>query len=156
MMTRRSRLLAFSLVEVTLALGVSAISLMAIFGLLATGTQVNHTAFEQTASTDLLTAVIDDLRAAPSTAGTSVQFGIVIPPNPVSAATSSTLYFDADDQSSTSLASDSRYRVVITFLPNSGKRSATLVNLRVSWPAAADPTNVNTGAAQMFVALDRN
>src|SRR5437763_15179038 len=104
---------AFSLVEVTLALGVAAFSLIAIFGLLVTGTQTNHTAIEQTASSDILTAAAADLRATPKTsppggAATSPQFSISIPANPVGAATTSTLYFNAQGQSSTTLNTDSR------------------------------------------------
>src|SRR6476660_9521923 len=57
----------FSLVEVTLALGVTAVALITIFGLLVTGTQTNHTAVEQTYSSDILTAVAADLRATPKT-----------------------------------------------------------------------------------------
>ena len=74
---------AFSLVEVTLALGVAAVALLAILGLLATGSQINRTATEQAASSDILTAVANDLRATPATTATSVQFAIAIPPNPV-------------------------------------------------------------------------
>lgn len=146
----------FSLVEVTLALGVAAISLLAIFGLLATGTQINHTAIEQSASSDILTAVAADLRATPKTTATSLQFGITIPPNPVTATSSVTLYFNTTGQSSTSLNADSRYRVVLSFLPNGGIRVATLVSLRMTWPARANPTTANTDAAEAFVALDRN
>jgi uncharacterized protein (TIGR02598 family) len=156
MKSRPQRFTAFSLVEVTLAIGVAAFSLLAIFGLLATGVQTNHTAIEQTASGDILTAVAADLRATPKTSASSLQFGISIPPNPVAAATSTTLYFSPTGQSSTSLNSGSRYRLVLTFLPNGSGRSATIASLRMTWPAAADPANVNTSATEGFVALDRN
>ncbi|MBA3351982.1 MAG: hypothetical protein H0U23_06075 [Blastocatellia bacterium] len=147
---------AFSLVELTIALGVAAVSLLAIVGLLATAAQTNHSATEQSASTDLLTAVAADLRATPSATSTSVQFGIAIPANPVGSPTATTLYFDTLGQSSTTLVGSSRYRVVATFLPNGGGRTATLASLRITWPAAADPTISTTGAAEIFVALDRN
>lgn len=156
------KLTGFSLVEVTLALGVAAVSLLAVFGLLATGIQVNHTAVEQTAANDILTAVAADLRATPKTsppggASASPQFAIPIPANPVTAPTVTTLYFDAQGQFSTSVGPMSRYRLIATFLPNgTGARTASFVDLRMTWPAAADPANVNTGAAETFVALDRN
>jgi uncharacterized protein (TIGR02598 family) len=161
-MKPRASFKGFSLVEVALALGVAAISMIAIFGLLVTGSQTNHTAIEQTASSDILTAVAADLRATPKTtplggATTSPQFSIAVPSNPVGATTSSTLYFNAQGQSSTSLNAGSRYRLVITFVPNgAGSRTATFVDLRMTWPAAATPTNANTGAAETFIALDRN
>jgi uncharacterized protein (TIGR02598 family) len=141
--------IAFSLVELTLALGVAAISLLAIFGLLTTGLQINHTSIEQTASVQILTSVATDLRATPPTTSTSLQFGIIIPTN-------TTRFFDASGQSSTTLTNVSRYRMVVTFLPNSGGRTATRLHLRITWPAGADPANGNTRASEMFVALDRN
>jgi uncharacterized protein (TIGR02598 family) len=152
----------FSLVEVTLALGVAAISLVAIFGLLATGLQTNYSATEQTTSSDILAAVAADLRATPKTtppggAATSTQFGISIPANPVGSTTTSTLYFNAQGQSSTSFNTSSRYRLTITFRPNgAGSRTATFVDLRMTWPAAAAPTSANTGAAETFASLERN
>jgi type II secretory pathway pseudopilin PulG len=153
---------AFSLIEVTIALGVAAFSLIAIFGLLVTGTQVNHTATEQSASSDILTAVAADLRATPKTspvgiATTSPQFSIAIPANPVGVIPPSTLYFNAQGQSSTTLHAGSRYRLVISFLPNgAGSRTATFVDLKMTWPAAANPVTAATSSAEAFVALDRN
>ena len=146
----------FSLVEVTLALGVAALSLLAIFGLLAAGSRVNHTAAEQATAAALLTAIAGDLRATPPATTTSLQFGIAIPANPVGTPSSTTLYFDSMGKSSTSLGSDSRYRIVLTFLPNGSGRVATLLDLRVTWPGAANPINMNTEAAETFLALDRN
>ena len=152
----------FSLVEVTLALGVAAISLVAVFGLLATGLQTNYSATEQTASSDILAAVAGDLRATPKTtqpggAATSTQFGISIPANPVGVITTSTLYFNAQGQSSTFPNAGSRYQLAITFRPNgAGSRTATFVHLRMTWPAVASPTSANTGAAETFFALERN
>jgi uncharacterized protein (TIGR02598 family) len=151
----------FSLVEVTLALGVAAISLLAIFALLPVGVKTNQIAIEQTASTDVLSAVAADLRATPVTnprggATTSPRFAITIPGNPVAGSTSMTLFFTTEGRFSTTLDANSRYRLTITFLPNgSGARTATFVDLKATWPAPAAVTNAS-GAAEMFVALDRN
>jgi Tfp pilus assembly protein PilV len=152
---------AFSLVEVTLALGVAGISLLAIFALLPVGVRTNQIAIEQAASTDILSAVAADLRATPVTAPrgsatTSPRFAIGMPANPVAAATTATLFFTAQGQFSANLKTDSRYRVIVTFLPNGpGARTATLVHLKGTWPAAASIPNAG-GATEMFVALDRN
>src|SRR5438105_10649375 len=106
-MNRRSQSsFAFSLVEVTLALGVAAVALIAIFGLLVTGTQTNHTAVEQSASSDILTAVAADLRATPKGTSPSTQFQIAFPANGNTAATS-TLYFNSLGKASTSPVADS-------------------------------------------------
>jgi Tfp pilus assembly protein PilV len=152
---------AFSLVEVTLALGVAVISLLAIFALLPVGVKTNQIAIQQTASTDILSGVTADLRATPVTtprggAATSPRFGIAIPANPVGANTTTILYFTSEGQSSTTLVAASRYRVSITFLPNSARpRAATFAHLNATWPAQAAPANPE-GVAEVFVALDRN
>ena len=152
---------AFSLVEVTLALGVAAISLLAIFALLPVGVKTNQIAIEQTASTDLLSTVAADLRATPVTmprgsATVSPRFAISIPANPLSASTTTTLFFTAEGQFSNSVNPNSRYRLTITFLPNgAGARAATFVDLKATWPAAASIANAG-GAAETFLALDRN
>lgn len=152
---------AFSLVEVTLALGIAAISLLAIFTLLPVGIKTNQIAIEQTASTDVLSAIAADLRSTPVTtprggATTSPRFTINVPANPVGSSTSATLFFTTEGQFSPSLTTNSRYRVTVTFLPNgNGTRTATLVDLKATWPAAATIANA-AGAAEMFVALDRN
>ena len=152
---------AFSLVEVTLALGVAAVSLLAIFALLPVGVKTSQVAIEQTASTDVLSAVAADLRATPVTtprggAATSPRFGIAIPPNPVGANTITTLYFTSEGRFSTTLAPASRYRVSVTFSTNGAEaRTATFGHLDATWPAPATPINAE-GTAEMFVALDRN
>ena len=156
---------AFTLVEVTLAIAVAAFCLVAILGLLPVGLLSNQASIEQTAANGILSAVITDLRTTPPVSaqvqsGTSQQFQIAIPgnsvTNPLSSGTASPpLYFTGDNQCSTSLTAQSRYLLTITFLPNSGTRSATLVNLQVSWPAAAGLANA-AGSVQTMVALDRN
>ena len=146
----------FSLVEVTLALGVAAISFVAIFGLLPIGLQTDRDANEQIAAINISSAVIADLRATPGTgAANSPQFGISIP-GPGLNSNPPPLYFSTEGTFSNALAADSRYRVTITFTSNSaGLRAATWSDIRVAWPAAANPLSPS-GAADMFVALDRN
>jgi len=72
---------AFSLVEVALALGVAALSMLVIFSLLPIGLQTNQRSLEQTTSADILSAVVADLRATPvtnprgnATTSTSLEF----------------------------------------------------------------------------------
>ena len=151
---------AFSLVEVTLAIGVAAISLTAVFALLPIGLQTSHSAMEQTLSNDILAAIIADLRATAPTSprgnsAISAQFGINIPGNSGGSGSSSTLYFDAEGEVRPS-ANGSRYRLIVTYPSNGGgSRTATFVHLKMTWPAAAEPANA-VGSAETFVALDRN
>jgi uncharacterized protein (TIGR02598 family) len=150
---------AFSLVEVTLALGVAAVSLLVIFSLLPIGFQTNQQSIEQSVSVDILSTVAADLRAAPVTnpcgrATISTQFGIPIPA--VGSTGSTTLFFNTAGQCSTSRQTDSRYRVTITFATNGGgTKTATFATLKVTWPAAATVANA-LGSGEMFAAFDRN
>jgi len=150
---------AFSLVEVTLALGVAAVSMLVIFSLLPIGLQTNQRSIEQTASADILSAVAADLRATPVTTprgnpATSIQFGISIPA--AGSAGTTTLFFNSAGQFASSQQSDSRYRATITFVSNGGgPKTATFADLQVTWPAGAAITNAQ-GSAEMFAAFDRN
>src|SRR5438876_7933827 len=60
-----SRTGAFSLVEVTLALGIAAFCLIAVFGLVPVGVQTNRNATSQTTATNILSSVVSDIRASP-------------------------------------------------------------------------------------------
>ena len=151
---------AFTLVEVTLALGVAAVGFLAVFGLLPVGINSNQAAIEQTAAGSVLTAVAADLRSTPPSITTSPQFNIAIPANPVTAsATVSRAYVTADgkyEAYASPLPADAHFLLTVTFLPNgSNTRAATLAQLKVSWPAAAGATQ-NLGSVEQVLALDRN
>ena len=148
---------SFSLMEVTIALGVAAICLIGIFGLLPIGLQTDQNATEQSRALGISSVVIADLRATPgSGSGTSPQLGISIPVPSATSVSAAPLYFNSEGQSSTSLIGQSRYRVSITFPANStGGRVATWVSLKITWPAGASRTDA-AGALQTFTALDRN
>src|SRR5436189_1268687 len=90
----------FSLVEVTLALGIAAFCLIAVFGLLPVGVQTNRNATSQTATTNIMAAVVSDLRATPTFNTTSTEFSITF-------GTNATLYFDGSGQFTTSLSANS-------------------------------------------------
>jgi len=153
---------AFSLVEVTLALGIAAFCLIAVFGLMPVGVQANSNATSQTAATNIVAAIVADLRATPKTSGTwtgtSSQFCI-------SLGTSRTLYFDHEGRCSSDLGGSTspcgvswvaplrtRYQVAVTF-PLAG--NLTYADLKGTWPAAATPANAS-GSVEIFAAFDRN
>ena len=152
---------AFSLVEITLALGIAAFCLIALFGLIPIGMQTNRNATSQTRATNILAAVIADLRTTTKTAGTwtgtSPQLCIPL-------GTARTLYFDSEGRCSGNLAGSTspcgvalvpaiqpRFQVTVTF-PSSG--NLTYADLKVTWPAAATAANAS-GSVEMFAALDR-
>jgi uncharacterized protein (TIGR02598 family) len=147
---------AFSLVEVTLALGVAALSLLVIFSLLPIGLQTNQRSLEQTASVDILSSVVADLRATAHGVSTSTQFAISFPANPVTSSTNLPPFFFNATGGLVSSADDARYRLTVTFLNNGGAaKTATFANLKVTWPARTAVANAQ-GSAEIFGAFDRN
>lgn len=140
---------AFSLVEIVIAMGVVSFSLLTLFALLPIGLKENQASASQTAATSVLTKLIADLRAAPKTNASSGRFGITY-------GASTTLYFDAEGSSGTTLTSTSRYRCTVDFPASPpGSKSATFVDVKVTWPAAAAITDA-AGSCEMFAALDRH
>ena len=73
---------AFSLVEVTLALGVAAFCLIAVFGLIPVSMQTNRNATSQTASTSIIASVVADLQATPTANSTSRSSELHLGPTP--------------------------------------------------------------------------
>jgi uncharacterized protein (TIGR02598 family) len=145
---------AFSLVELTLAIGIVSLCLVAVIGLVPVGVQTNRNATSQTAATNIITAVVADLRATPRGSNTSSQFGITFGTNPLP------LYFDGSGQFATSIAATSptpfqpRYQLNVTWntSPPTGMQYA---DLKVTWPAAATTANASS-SAETFAAFDRN
>src|SRR5439155_8205063 len=143
------RVHAFSLVEVTLAIGVAAFCLIAVFGLLPVGLQTNRNATSQTVATNIIAFVVADLRANYKTTIPGTWFSPLLC---ITLGNSTTLYFDSQSRCSSNLAGSTnpcgggfttpaplqtRYRVYITFPPSTG--NLTYANVKVTWPAAADP-----------------
>src|SRR5437667_9994670 len=111
-MRRAPTVLAFSLVEVTLAIGIAAFCLLTVFALMPIAVLANRNATSQTAAASILRGVAADLRATPKTNNASTQFGIAgittgVNPPP--------LYFDSSGQASTSLTANSRYQLNVTW-----------------------------------------
>lgn len=136
---------AFSLVELTLALGIAAFCLIAVLGLMPVGVQTNRNATSQTVATNIMAAVIADLRATPKANNTSSQFAITF-------GTNTTLYFTGSGQFSISLGTNSRYQLNLTWSGSTGLRYA---DVKVTWPAAATPANANA-STEILAAFDRN
>jgi uncharacterized protein (TIGR02598 family) len=160
------RMRGFSLVELTLALGVAAFCLVAVFGLIPVGVQTNRNATSQTSATNICAAISADLRGTLKTSGTwtgtSPLFCFAL-------GTSKTLYFDGEQRCASNVqgtlscgctagtlvpTAKTRYRGTVTF-PSTG--NLTYADVKVTWPAEADPaTTTPSGSVEMFVALNRN
>ena len=139
---------AFSLVELTLALGIAAFCLIAVFGLMPVAALTNRNATSQTAATNIMAAVVADLRATPTISTTTSEYGITFGTNPPP------FYFDSAGQFSTSLNANSRYQLNLTW-SSSGWNGLKYADVKVTWPAAATPANA-VGSTEMFAAFDRN
>jgi len=167
---------AFSLVELTLALGVAAFCLLAVFGLMPIGVQTNRNAAAQNAAADILSSVASDLRAAPAWAASASPLYCIVIPAPYVTATPQVRYFDSQGQCScdptgsqrpSPQAGDcssswdpplqTRYQLTVTFyqatLP---EQPFTFANLKVIWPATATAANASGSAEMTFSPLNRN
>ena len=138
---------AFSLIELTVTIGIAAFCLIAVLGLMPVGMRTNRNATSQTAATNIMAAVISDLRATPKANNTSSQFAITF-----GTPTPATLYFDGSGQFTTTPGANSRYQLNVTWYGTTGLRYA---DLKVTWPAAATTANAS-GSTEMFIAFDRN
>jgi prepilin-type N-terminal cleavage/methylation domain-containing protein len=154
---------AFSLVEVVLALAVSAIGLMAILGLLPQGLQASRDAADNTISATLVHDIFSTIRTSPFTSVTNVDslgFNLhKLPvPQPVNLGTfnNSTVgsslvvssYFDKAGFTPATTNADFYYKVVLIFQPeiplNGTWAAVSMVTATVVWPAlSASPINTN-------------
>lgn len=156
---KRQKTSGFSLVEVTLALGVAAFCLITVVGLMPVGVQTNRNAISQTAATSIISSVLADIRTTArgtASATPSALYVINIPARDASNTTPQIRYFDSTGQFA-ALGANSRYQLNVTFPanPDSGTSKTTYGYLKVTWPAAATPANAS-GSVQMFAAFDRN
>jgi hypothetical protein len=160
MKSSRTTLTAFSLVEVTLALGVAGFCLIAVFGLMPVGLKSQQASVQQTTANAIISAVVADLRAAVHLPpGLSKQFGLHPhnggPWDPIP----DTLFFTNEGNSvgpaGTAITPDSVYRVTISYIfPPTATTS--LADIKVTCPAQVDPvTGVPAGSVETFIAINR-
>lgn len=145
-------LAGFTLVEVTLALGVASFCLLTVFGLVPIGLTSNQNASEQTAAAGIATAISSDLHGTPVVSGSSSRFHISVPA--AGGTGTHTVFFsqdgtptgDVDVNAVGALPTPSRYRATVTCLaqdtsaqaPASPRNKQFKVWIRITWPAMAD------------------
>jgi len=144
---------AFSLVEVTLALGVAGFCLLVIIGILPTGVNINRTSFAQTSAANLSTSIAADLEATASTSS-------VTPVYALSMSGTNTLYLTADG-STVSSAVGAQYRATVTTAAptttaSGGTNAATVARILITWPAAAAQATGGAGSVDTVIGLNRN
>jgi len=161
---RRFRSSAFSLVEVTLALGVAAVSLLIIAAMLPIGIKTNQASANQTIANGIISQIADDLRAAARLPPGQVSKQFSLDPSKGIKGrwdpTPQYIYFDYDARPTntnpnlSTAPSDALYRVTIIYR-QPPVDTTSLADIKVTWPAAqSDPTKV-AGSVEMFVAINR-
>jgi type II secretory pathway pseudopilin PulG len=164
----------FSLIEVTLALGIAGFCLLSIIALLPIGLASNQASVEQTMAANITSSILTDLRCSqPLVTATTSHFGFSVPaagsggtiPTPLQ-----TVYLASNGSPTGSMGSVpiaggtavSRYRATLGFAPPSGgQRTGTAVRILITWPALSDsnpgkwPANYS-GYYEADTTLDRN
>ncbi|MEZ0258039.1 MAG: hypothetical protein ACAI37_22360 [Chthoniobacter sp.] len=161
---------AFSLVEVALALGIAAIALVAIVGLIPVGLNSNQASSEQTAAAGLAAGIVADLQAAPLAIPPEIKNSLRYQvPLPISGSATHSFFLREDGAMAGSIdtnadaSMDSRYRatLVITAPTAANQKTATIVRVLITWPAMADPQAAAlparfSGSYEVMTALNRN
>ena len=172
--TRRTA--AFSLVEVTLALGVAAFCLLVLLGLLPTGLKTQQSGIQQTTANQIISQISSflraDVRLPPG------QTSKACPDDPPDAdcdwsnlnghwrdvATPDTMYFTNEGKPTgtvtqpNNIPANAVFRAkIIYYGPPTPEYTTSLASIRVTWPAAADPDNngVPAGSVTTLLAVNR-
>jgi Type II secretory pathway, component PulJ len=150
---------AFSLVEVTLALGVAAFCLLTVFALLPVALKTQQTSMQQTTANSIMSQILADLRAdarlPPGQASKEGQSGFGLHGHWLQVYAPDTLYFTNEaDMTGTLIVgsppADAVFRATITYLfPPSA--STSVASVIVSWPASGVPA----GSVETFIAVNR-
>ena len=155
---------AFSLIEVTLALGVASFCLVVVFGLLPIGINTNRGGVDQGTAASLSSCIVADLRGTPDSNVNSPFYRIAVPAD--GSTLQSTSFFVNADGSTAGTASPgaaSTFRATVKVTPTStvaGKVAASAC-VWLTWPGAADPDITKSpshysGSYMTVVGLDRN
>jgi len=129
----------FSLIEVTVTLGIVVFALVSLMALIPIGMKTNFDSLEESQAVNLVGAVITDRRLSPAKEK-STRFNLPELAS-LSAQAKGTLWLK-EDTSPLPSATDARYRLEYIFYPPASQGQPILAFLRVQWPANAPaPTN---------------
>jgi len=141
---------AFSLIEVTIAMGLVAFAALVIFAMLPTALSLSRESSDETIAVNVLSAITMDINNSSGRAPTSFLQGV-----PLTVANSGTNYFDEQGVRVMDAADpQARYRATWEVrLKDAFKTSSRHVYLRVGWPAAKPVPN---GWVETVVVLPEN
>ena len=173
------RAAGFSLVEVTLALGVAAFCLLVLLGLIPTGLKTQQNGIQQTTANQILSQICSFLRADVRLPPGLYRQVCPDPPDPDDpcnwddlhghwlevAHPPDTMYFTNDGKQTGAVGNGSGdppanavFRVKITYNPVPPTGSTSIANVVVSWPAPVDPDqpgSVPAGSVKALLAVNR-
>ena len=148
---------AFSLVEVTLALGVAAFCLIAVLGLLPTGLKTQQASIQQTTANSIISQIFSDLRAdlrlPPGLASHETDGGFQPPLHGhwLQMLTPDTLYFTQEGKPVNNGGDVAAFKATITYNQLPPTATTSLASITVSWPAQGVPA----GSVTALVAVNR-
>jgi type II secretory pathway pseudopilin PulG len=155
---------AFSLVEVTLALGVAAFCLIAVMGLLPMALKTQQASIQQTTANEIMSDIAADLRAAvrypPGLASQLQDPYKTLKGHWATAGTPDTLYYTNEAVLTGGISpgappADATFRAVLTYL-SPPTETTSLASISVSWPAQIDPAaGTPAGLVRTFIATNR-
>src|SRR5438034_6163101 len=162
----------FSLVEVTLALGVAALCLIAMLGLMPTSLKTQQNSVRQTTANQIISQINAVLRADVALPPGQANKVCPDPPDPnypcnwgalhghwLLQATPDTMYFTNDGLPTGNVNADPppdavfRAKITYRFPPSD---TTSLADIAVSWPAAVDPANGGVPAGYIITTLAVN
>lgn len=164
----------FTLVEVTLALGIGAICLTALMGLLPTSLKTQQSSIHQTIANEIVSQISTFLRADVRLPPGQASKACPDPPDPNepcdwsnlnghwrNVAPADTMYFTNEAKPTgtvtqpNNVPADAVFRAKITYI-TPATQSTSLAAIRVTWPAAIDPDNAApAGSVTTLLAVNR-
>ena len=153
---------AFSLIEVTLAIGVAAFCLIAVMGLLPVAIKIQQASVQQTKANAIISQISSDLvadvRLPPGQASKAQGDWSNLHGHWAQVATPDVLYFTNDAKQNGyqgAAPADAVFRATITYmLPPT--TTTSLANIKVTWPASVDPaTGAPAGSVETFISVNR-
>lgn len=135
----RSSILAFSLVEVVVALGISVFCIISIFALLTGGSQIMKQSWERSSAVDLIAVSSDSIRSATADAN-----GVMCTPPPFAflkwkvggTAFSTNFYFDRMNRM-VFTPGEGLFVMHVEFTPPQDRFHPGNVRLSTSWPSSS-------------------
>ena len=155
----------FSLVEVTLALGVAGFALIAILGILPVASKTQQASVQQTKANAIISYIVGELRAdvrLPSGKASQVQGNwSSLHGHWATVAQPDTLFFTNDAQlisvaqgSAPPAPAGAVFRATLTYMKQPSV-TTSLAQITVSWPAAQSDSTKVAGSIDMLAAVNR-